>query len=111
MADSRDVAGLVEHLFRRESARMTGALARRLGPAQLPLIEDVVQEALLRALRLWPFQGVPENPAAWLHVTARRLAIDRLRRDALLDRAPPEAEEELLAPPPAEPGAVGDDEL
>jgi RNA polymerase sigma-70 factor (ECF subfamily) len=106
-----DVQDLVDHLFRRESARMTASLARQLGPAQLPLIEDVVQEALLRALRLWPFAGVPENPAGWLHLTARRLALDRLRREARLERAEPGVEEDLLAPAPAEPGALGDDQL
>jgi RNA polymerase sigma-70 factor (ECF subfamily) len=43
--------------------------------------EDVVQEALARALRLWPFYGVPQNPAAWLTQTAKNLALDVLRRE------------------------------
>jgi RNA polymerase sigma-70 factor, ECF subfamily len=61
---------------------MVASLARSLGPAHLGLAEDAVQEALIRALRTWPFQGVPPNPAAWLHTAARRYAIDQLRRSA-----------------------------
>ncbi len=61
---------------------MVGSLTRAFGPANLGLAEDAVQEALIRALRLWPFQGVPPNPAAWLHTAARRYAIDQLRRHA-----------------------------
>jgi RNA polymerase sigma-70 factor, ECF subfamily len=109
---STDVAGLLDHLFRRESARLTASLLRAFGPAQLPLVEDVVQEALLRALRVWPFRGVPENPAAWLHVTARRLALDRLRREARLERAATQADELAAAPAPPPPdGALDDDQL
>ena len=61
---------------------MVASLARLFGPSNLQLAEEVVQEALLKALRRWPFQGVPDNPAAWLHQVARNLALDRLRRDA-----------------------------
>ncbi|MCX6604290.1 MAG: RNA polymerase subunit sigma-70 [Acidobacteria bacterium] len=73
---------LVENLFRREAGRMVASLTRAFGPANLGLAEDAVQEALVRALRLWPFQGIPTNPAAWLHTAARRYAIDQLRRNA-----------------------------
>jgi RNA polymerase sigma-70 factor (ECF subfamily) len=75
---------LVEHLFRRQSGRMTAALVRILGPRHLQLAEDVVQDALLRALEQWPYRGVPENPSAWLVTVARNRALDVLRREASL---------------------------
>jgi RNA polymerase sigma-70 factor (ECF subfamily) len=75
---------LVEHLFRRQSARMVAALVRILGPRHLQLAEDVVQDALLRALEQWPYRGVPENPSAWLVTVARNRALDMLRRELSL---------------------------
>lgn len=59
---------------------MVGALTRLFGTQHLELAEDVVGDALLKAMRDWPYHGVPENPAAWLHRVAKNLAIDRLRR-------------------------------
>ena len=50
------------------------------------LAEEAVQEAFVRALETWPRDGVPDNPGAWITTTARRRAIDRLRRDANLRR-------------------------
>ena len=75
---------LVEHLFRRQAGRMTAALVRILGPRHLQLVEDVVQDALLRALEQWPHRGVPENAAAWLVTVAKNRALDLLRREASL---------------------------
>lgn len=68
-------------LFRRESARLIALLTGQFGTHRLQLAEDVVQEALVRALQTWPYRGVPENPAAWLTQTARHLALDHLRRE------------------------------
>ncbi|MDF1505564.1 sigma-70 family RNA polymerase sigma factor [Roseisolibacter sp. H3M3-2] len=79
-------AALVEHLFRQESGRLVAALARRLGGAHVGLAEDIVQDALLQALRTWPFRGVPDDPAAWLFRVAHRRALDVARRDATLRR-------------------------
>ena len=77
-AGAGQVAG---DLFRRESARLVAMLAGWLGTHRLQLAEDVVQEALVRALQTWPYRGVPDNPAAWLTQTARNLALDVLRRE------------------------------
>jgi RNA polymerase sigma-70 factor (ECF subfamily) len=79
-----NVPQLVDHLFRRETGRIIAALTRMVGVKNLALVEDVVQEALIRALELWPFQGVPDNPAAWLIQVAKNRALDRLRREASL---------------------------
>jgi len=69
-----------DHLFRRESGRMVAAITRIFGIHNLSLAEDVVQDAFCRALEVWPFRGVPENPSAWLMATAKNRALDVLRR-------------------------------
>jgi RNA polymerase sigma factor (sigma-70 family) len=69
-----------DHLFRRESGRMVAALTRVFGVQNLALAEDVVQDAFCRALEVWKFRGVPENPSAWLMATAKNRALDILRR-------------------------------
>lgn len=61
---------------------MVAALTRLFGARHVDLAEDIVQETLLKAMQEWPFRGVPDQPAAWLHRVARNLAIDRLRREA-----------------------------
>jgi RNA polymerase sigma-70 factor (ECF subfamily) len=71
---------LDEHLFRRESGRMVAALTRIFGVHNLPLAEDVVQDAFCRALEVWKVRGIPENPAAWLMTTAKNRALDVIRR-------------------------------
>ncbi len=72
---------LTERLFREEAGRLVATLTRHFGVDHLQLAEDVVQEALARALRVWPFYGVPKNPAAWLTQTAKNLALDAIRRE------------------------------
>ena len=62
---------LVDHLFRHHSAKIIATLTRVFGSRNLDLAEDVVQDALLKALQQWPFKGVPENPAGWLTLVAR----------------------------------------
>jgi RNA polymerase sigma factor (sigma-70 family) len=70
----------VEHLFRHEGAKMVAILTRIFGIEHLNLAEDVVQEALARALQTWPFYGVPKNPSAWIMRASRNLALDVVRR-------------------------------
>ncbi len=75
----RRPAQLVEHFFRHETGRLHGVLVRMLGVENLALAEDVAQEALLRALRVWSIGGVPPNPSAWITQVAKNLALDALR--------------------------------
>src|SRR5256714_856811 len=75
------VSQLVEHLFRHESAKMVATLTRIFGIEHLNLAEDVVQEALGRALQTWPYRGMPENPSAWIMRASRNLALDVIRRE------------------------------
>jgi RNA polymerase sigma factor (sigma-70 family) len=95
----------VVSVFREEAGRLTGALVRMLG--DFDLAEEVVQDSIVAALEKWPVQGVPDKPGAWLMTTAKRRAIDLLRRDqrhqekiALLERStlpaePAEADDRL----------------
>src|SRR6266404_9414767 len=80
MQQPKGVSQLVEHLFRRESAKMVATLTRIFGIEHLNLVEDVVQEALGRALQTWPYRGIPENPSAWIMRASRNLALDVVRR-------------------------------
>jgi len=70
-----------DHLFRREAGRMVATLTRIFGVHNLALAEDVVQDAFCRALEVWSFRGMPENPSAWLTATAKNRALDVLRRE------------------------------
>src|SRR5215471_1567592 len=72
---------LTDHLFRHEWGRMVAAVTRVFGVHNLALAEDVVQDAFCRAIEVWSFRGVPENPSAWLIATAKNRALDMLRRD------------------------------
>ncbi|MFC4908749.1 RNA polymerase sigma factor [Actinomadura gamaensis] len=89
MSDSLSVAGsgggreAVAAVWRIESARIVGALARYTG--DFALAEDLAQEALAEALVSWPRDGVPHNPAGWLLTVGRRRAIDAFRRRSALD--------------------------
>src|SRR5207247_7893457 len=80
MQEPAGVSQLVEHLFRRESGKMVATLTRIFGIEHLNLAEDVVQEALSRALQTWPYRGVPQNPSAWIIRASRNLALDVIRR-------------------------------
>src|SRR6202042_3758568 len=69
----------LERAYRDEATRIRAALAARTG--DVGLAEDAVQDAFIEALEHWPRDGVPANPGGWLATTARRKALDRLRRD------------------------------
>ena len=68
--------------FRSEAGTLVASLTRQLG--DFDLAEEAVQDAIVEALRHWPDSGVPREPGAWLRVTARRKATDRLRREGRL---------------------------
>ena len=106
---SGPVHSLVASLARDSTHRLVAALARRLGTGRIAIAEDAVQHALLQALSLWPFKGVPERPEAWLATVAKNRALDLLRgearREALAEELIP------LSPPIAESGGRFDREL
>jgi predicted RNA polymerase sigma factor len=79
-----------DHLFRREYGRMVATTMRLLGVGNLALAEDEVQDAFCRALEVWRFRGIPENPSARLMATAKNRAFDLLRRDRTVRTHEPE---------------------
>src|SRR5437899_1856161 len=76
-----EISQLTEHLIRHESGKLVSVLTGLFGIERLQMAEDVVQEALVRALQTWPYYGIPQKPAAWLTQTAKNLALDLLRRE------------------------------
>lgn len=71
----------LDHLFRHEYSKLVAMLTNRYGAALLDLVEDAVQEALLKAGKVWSYQSIPERPGAWLYRVANNKMIDFLRRE------------------------------
>jgi len=98
-------------IWRIEQPRLITSLARML--RDVPLAEELTQEALLAALEHWPAAGVPERPGAWLMTTARRLALNHLQRVPMLERSHAmllrELEQDQMLPPDYE--ATLDDDI
>ncbi len=83
----------IDAVWRIESARIIGALARIV--RDVGLAEELAQDALVAALEQWPSDGVPDNPGAWLMATAKHRALDHFRRGKLLERKHEELGREL----------------
>jgi RNA polymerase sigma factor (sigma-70 family) len=81
---AREVARSIEAVWRIESGRIVGGVARLV--RDVGLAEDLAQEALIAALETWPGAGVPDNPGAWLMAVAKNKALDHLRLQALQAR-------------------------
>lgn len=80
MQTEDQVRATVDHLFRHQAGQMVSVLARIFGVENIELIEDSVQDALVSALKKWPYGGIPENQSAWLIQVAKNRVIDQLRR-------------------------------
>lgn len=76
-----DTSRVAEAVWRMESARIIGALARML--RNVGLAEELAQDAMVNALERWPETGIPDNPAAWLMAVAKNRALDHLRHTKL----------------------------
>jgi RNA polymerase sigma-70 factor (ECF subfamily) len=94
---SLSIENTIGHLFRHEAGRMAAVLARMLGPQSLDEVDDIVQDTLLKALEVWKFKGIPQNPSAWLYKVARNKAIDILRTRKNHRQLSAENEEFLIA--------------
>ncbi len=80
MSATPDTEKMVDHLFRHCAGKMVAVLTRVLGLHELQMVEDVVQDAFIKALQSWKIHGIPDNPEAWLLQVARNRTIDILRR-------------------------------
>lgn len=93
---------------------MVAWLTRVFGSEHLELAEEVVQDALVKALQQWPYSGVPDNPGGWLQRVARNGALDVLRRHAAFRERESDVAAELLESAPSglsNDEAIADDEL
>ncbi len=77
---STSIGSFIERVFRQESAQVLATLIRQIG--DFTVAEDALQDAFATALLDWPKRGLPDNPGGWITTTARRKAIDRLRRES-----------------------------
>ena len=111
------IARVIDGICRAESARVLSGLIGRF--RDFDLAEDALQDAFARALEIWPAQGLPKVPAAWLATVARRRALDLLRRrrtgpvytDEPPDVAAPASDDDEPEPDPAAHSGVDDDRL
>jgi RNA polymerase sigma-70 factor (ECF subfamily) len=103
-----DVREAITQAHHEEWARIVAALTRRFG--DLDIAEEATADAFAIAVGRWPADGVPPNPGAWLTTTAKRLAIDRIRRESKRDDKQKEAQM-LYDDPPEPPGAIEDERL
>src|SRR5215813_7382890 len=83
----------IEAVWRIESARLIAGLARIV--RDVGIAEELAQDALVAALERWPETGIPDNPGAWLMATAKHRALDRFRRNKLVERKHEELGREL----------------
>ena len=79
-----DLAKTIDAIYRIEAPKLIAGLARML--RDVGSAEELAQDALVSALEHWPNQGIPDNPGAWLMATAKRRAIDGLRKRKLVEK-------------------------
>ncbi len=72
---------LIPHLFRTEFRKITAVLCKLFGIENVNIAEDIASETFLSALEIWPYKGIPENPAAWLYAVAKNKAKNLITRD------------------------------
>ena len=90
----RAIHAEIRAVWRIVQPRLIATLSRML--RDVPLAEELTQDALVAALEAWPLSGVPDNPGAWLVATAKRRALDHLRRAAMLARKHDMLAQELI---------------
>ncbi len=104
-----DVREAITQAHHEEWARVVAALTRRFG--DLDVAEEAAAEAFATAVERWPVDGVPPNPGAWLTTTAKRKAIDRIRRESKRDDKQKEAQAMYDDQPPDRAETIDDDRL
>jgi RNA polymerase sigma factor (sigma-70 family) len=91
----QQVDKLVGHLFRHEAGKMAAVLTRLLGFGNFEAAQDLVQDTLLKAVTVWKYKGIPDNPSAWLYTVAKRKAIDLIRQQKLRQNIHEEISQQL----------------
>jgi RNA polymerase sigma-70 factor (ECF subfamily) len=81
MTSKSNISGLVDHLFREEAGKMIAVLIRIFGFRHAELVEDIVQDTFLTALKKWRHNQIPDNPSAWLMQVAKNKTLNALKRE------------------------------
>jgi RNA polymerase sigma factor (sigma-70 family) len=74
---------LIPHLFRTEFGKITAVLCKLFSIDHIEIAEDIASETFLKAMESWPYNGIPENPTAWLYTVAKNKAKNHLHRDQI----------------------------
>lgn len=80
-----NLTNTIDHLFRNEYGKVVAVLTNKFGISHLEQIEDVAQDTFLKAMQVWGYKSVPDNPTAWLYRVANNALIDVLRRGKKMD--------------------------
>jgi RNA polymerase sigma factor (sigma-70 family) len=81
LTDNIQINQFVDHLFRYEAGKIVSVLTRIFGTENIDLAEDVMQDSLVEAIDRWQYNGVPDNPSAWLFRVAKNKALNVLNRE------------------------------
>lgn len=81
MQEQTSISDKVNHLFRHEYGKLVSILTKTFGVNNMELAEDVVQEAMLEALKQWGYRGVPDNPVGWIYKVAKYKALNIVNRE------------------------------
>ncbi|WP_373492610.1 RNA polymerase sigma factor [Aquiflexum sp.] len=76
----------IPHLFRSEYSKIVAVLSRLFGIEHVEIAEDIVSDTFMSAMEIWPYQGIPENPKAWLYSVAKNKTYNYLKKDQLFSR-------------------------
>jgi len=90
---------LVPHLFRREYSKVVAVLVRHFGLEKIEVAEDIASETFLAAVQSWSFEGVPQNPRAWIYAVAKNKARNHLVRTSKVRETGPDGLEQVPGPP------------
>ena len=90
MSENQEVHQLVDHVFRHEAGKLSAILTKFFGTQHIALVEDVVQDTLVDALKIWNYKGIPDNPEGWLHTVAKNKALNAIKRENTLLKNSPE---------------------
>ncbi len=102
---------IVAHQFRHSYGEIIAALVHRFGAHRLQDIEDVVQESLMKAMKIWPFRGIPDKPSAWLIQVAKHALIDKSRSQSRSARVDAKADQASFPSDPVLDTTVEDERL
>ncbi|WP_190810573.1 RNA polymerase sigma factor [Flagellimonas sp. S3867] len=110
-----NLANTIDHLFRNEYGKIVAVLTNKFGTSYLEQIEDAAQDTFIKAMQVWAYKSVPDNPTAWLYRVASNGLIDVLRRekkkDVLEDRQLKEDGDNFSAIEPSLDDSISDSQL